>query len=124
MSPVLLHAAAFDSVISQVALLNPYSSYQSFVENRFYKPDFVYSLVPGALTSYDLPDLSAALAPRKLFIACTTDCNGQQDDAQEIEKYLKITENAYKAKNAGGQLRIGAFHPAGISEILDAWYLE
>src|SRR5690606_31493132 len=48
MSPVLLHAAAFDPIISRVALIAPYSSYRSFVNNRYYNSDFVYSLVPGA----------------------------------------------------------------------------
>ncbi len=125
MAPVLLHAAAFNPVISQVILLNPYSSYQSFVENRFYKPDFVYSLVPGALTSYDLPDLAAALAPRKLFIAGATDCNGKQVNIPEIEKYLKITEDIYKVGNADKLLRIVALEPSEeISEVLDTWYPE
>jgi cephalosporin-C deacetylase-like acetyl esterase len=45
MSPVLLHAAAFDPTISRVTLIRPYSSYQAFTENRFYNPKFVYSLV-------------------------------------------------------------------------------
>src|SRR5690554_749898 len=35
MSPVLLHAAVFDSVISRVSLIEPYSSYSDFVLNRF-----------------------------------------------------------------------------------------
>ncbi len=105
MSPLLLHAAAFDSVISRVALINPYSSYRSFVENRFYTPRFVYSLVPGALTGYDLPDLAASLAPTKLLITGMTDANSQADD-EALSKDLKIVKDAYRLSGKGDQLEI------------------
>ncbi len=105
MSPVLLHAAAFNSVISRVALIKPYSSYRSFVMNRFYDPQFVHSLVPGALTAYDLPGLAATLAPAKLLIAGMTDANRQTDE-EEISKDLKVIEDAYQLINAGNQLEV------------------
>ena len=103
MSPVLLHAAAFDPTISRVTLIRPYSSYQAFTENRFYNPKFVYSLVPGALTAYDLADLAATLAPRELVVEDITDVNG---------KIIRIDENdfgiviqAYSKKGALDQLQ-------------------
>ncbi len=105
MSPVLLHAAAFNTVISRVALIEPYSSYRSFVMNRFYDPQFVHSLVPGALTAYDLPDLAATLAPVKLLIAGMTDANRQTNE-EEISKDLKVIEDAYQLINAGNQLEV------------------
>jgi len=105
MSPVLLHAAAFNPVFSRVALIKPYSSYRSFVMNRFYAPRFVNSLVPGALTAYDLPDLAASLAPAKLLIFGMTDANRQINEDQ-ISKDLKIIEDAYHLKNAKDQLEI------------------
>ena len=46
MAPVLLHAAAFDQGITRIALIEPYSSYQSIVMNRFYDPSFIYGVVP------------------------------------------------------------------------------
>ena len=55
MAPVLLHAAAFDNLISRVALVKPYSSYRSVVMNRFYNYDFVNSFVARSLLAYDLP---------------------------------------------------------------------
>lgn len=94
MLTILLHAVVFNSVVSRVALIKPYSSYRSFVMNRFYESRFIYSLVPGALTMYDLPDLAAAYAPAKLLIAGMTNCNGQFDK-KEISKDLKIIEDAY-----------------------------
>ncbi len=106
MAPVMLYAAAFDPQITRVALIEPYSSYRSIVMNRFYYPGFVQNLVPGALTAYDLPDLEASLAPRKLMMAGTTDGNGEKTDQKSINEDLEIIRTSYKSKNAGGQLII------------------
>jgi len=106
MSPVLLHAAAFEPSITRVALIEPYSSYQSIVMNQFYNPKFVYSTVPGALKAYDLPDLAASLAPRKLMMAGVTDGLGNTIDNESINRDIAIIKNAYRFKNADGQLDI------------------
>jgi len=106
MAPVMLYAAAFDTDITRIALIEPYSSYQSLVMNRFYYPGFVQNLVPGALTAYDLPDLAACLTPRKLLMAGTTDGNVERTDQKSIGKDLAIIRTAYQSKNAGGQLII------------------
>jgi hypothetical protein len=105
LTPVLLHAAAFNADITRIALIVPYSSYQSIVMNRFYDPKFVYSIVPGALEAYDLPDLAASLAPRKLLIAGVTNGNSNMD-ADDINKDLYIIKTAYGCKNAEQQLII------------------
>lgn len=97
MSPVLLHAAVFDSVISRVSLIEPYSSYSDFVLNRFYNPRFVHSLVPGALTGYDLPDLAACLAPSKLLIVGMTDVNGKVNQ-EKFPKDLELVKDAYQLR--------------------------
>jgi len=60
--------------------------------SQFYKADFIHSAVAGSLMAYDLPDLSASLAPRKLIIAGITDCMGHvviPDSIQEDIKSLK-----------------------------------
>src|SRR4030042_5744578 len=90
MAPVMLYASAFDTGISRIALIEPYSSYRSVVMNRFYYPGFVQNLVPGALTAYDLPDLTATLAPRQLIIAGTTDGNNEKKEQERIDKELAI----------------------------------
>ncbi|MCU0472162.1 MAG: alpha/beta hydrolase family protein [Bacteroidales bacterium] len=46
--------------------------------DRFYYPGFVQNLVPGALSAYDLQDLAATLAPRRLLLVGTTDGNGKK----------------------------------------------
>ncbi|MBI4623590.1 MAG: acetylxylan esterase [Verrucomicrobia bacterium] len=111
MSPVLLHAAAFEPTITRVALIEPYSSYQSIAMNRFYQPAFVHSTVPGVLKAYDLPDLAASLAPRKLMLAGVTDGFGKTADSGSIDKDLDIIRTAYRARNADGQLNIASLRP-------------
>lgn len=106
MSPVLLHAAAFDSTITRIALIEPYSSYLSLVTNRFYNPRFIHSAVPGALTAYDLPDLAATLAPRKLMMVGVTDGTGNSADSENISKDLSVIKAAYHNQRAGNQLNI------------------
>jgi hypothetical protein len=106
MSPILLHAAAFDSTITRIALVEPYSSYRSIAMNRYYSPEFVHSLVPGALPNYDLPDLAASLGPRKLLMAGVTDGNGKSMDIEIINTDLAIIKTAYQYRNAGNQLKI------------------
>lgn len=111
MAPVLLYAAAFEPAITRIALIEPFSSYQSIVMNRYYNPRFVYSIVPGALTAFDLPDLAASLAPRKLIMAGVTDGLGNTTDSESINKDLNIIKTAYSARNADGQLNIVPLKP-------------
>jgi hypothetical protein len=105
MSPVLLHAAAFYPAITRIALIEPYSSYQSIVMYRFYNPAFLHSFVPGALKAYDLPDLAASLAPRKLMMVNVTDGLGKIDK-ESIKNDLAIIKNAYHFKNTDGEFNI------------------
>jgi hypothetical protein len=106
MSPVLLHAAAFDTSIRRVALIEPYSSYRSIVTNRFYNPAYLYSTVPGALQAYDLPDLEAALAPRNLMIAGMKDGTGKDSNDTGVNEDLSLIRSAYHDQNANEKLKI------------------
>lgn len=106
MAPVLLHAAAFDNLISRVALVKPYSSYRSVVMNRFYNYDFVNSFVARSLLAYDLPDLAALLAPRKLFISGITDGAGRIAAFESISEDVDLIRTSYQEKNADEQFNI------------------
>lgn len=121
MAPVMLHAAAFDPSITRIALIEPYSSYQSIVMNRFYDSRFVYSIVSGSLTAYDLPDLAATLAPRKLLMAGVTDGNGKSLNQETISKEMDVIQTTYRTRNADGQLTIVSLNP---TEKLNEYLLE
>ncbi|HLU90735.1 MAG TPA: acetylxylan esterase, partial [Cyclobacteriaceae bacterium] len=68
MCPMLLHAAAFDTSIQAVSLIGAPVSYKSMVMNKYYDQGFFRNAVAGALTAYDLSDLIASLAPRKVAL--------------------------------------------------------
>jgi hypothetical protein len=95
-APVLLHAAAFEPQISRVALVEPYSSYRSVVKSPRYSQSFLFSTVPAVIGQYDLPDLAASLAPRKLLIAGCTDGNANSTNTVEIEKDLTVVRTAFQ----------------------------
>jgi hypothetical protein len=106
MAPILLHVAAFDSAITRIALIEPYYSYRSIVMNRFYTPDFITGTVPAALTAYDLPDLAASLAPRKLLIAGIKDGADNNSDPDSINKDIQALKDMYHYRQADNALYI------------------
>jgi hypothetical protein len=74
--------------------------------NRFYNPVLISSTVPAALTAYDLPDLAASLAPRKIFIADITDTGPVASDTLYKYEDYNIVKTAYRNRQADGQLNI------------------
>ncbi len=122
MCPALLHVAVFDERISKVALLDPLISYNSIVMNRFYKPSFILSSVAGALTAYDLPDLCAAITPRKLLMVNVVDQNGKLAGKDLLEKELLFTKSVYSKKNVSDNLEICNWEAyQSIDEVFLSW---
>ena len=122
MAPVLLHAAAFDNDIEKVALINPYSSYRSIAMNERYNPHFIQSTVAGSIGIYDLPDLAASLAPKKILIVGVTDGNGSPDNSSDINKDLSVIRAAYEFKDAKDELQITpALSSAELNSALKSW---
>jgi hypothetical protein len=118
MAPVLLHASVFNPDISGVALLEPFSSYQSVVENRFYRSSFIPATVPGALTAYDLPDLAACIAPRKLLVAGMTDGSGNSLTEDEVRLEYGVTCKTYESIQSGNQLTIISSDEADFTDVV------
>ncbi|KAA9038658.1 prolyl oligopeptidase family serine peptidase [Ginsengibacter hankyongi] len=106
MSPLLLHAAAFDKDIQKVALISPYSSYRSIVLNEHYDPHFIQSTVAGSIGVYDLPDLAGSLAPKKLLLTGVTDGDGNTGNSKDINRDLSVIKAAYKFKSEENKLQI------------------
>lgn len=121
MGPVLLHSAAFDSSIARIALIKSYSSYRSIVMNRFYEPRFIPSSVAGALQAYDLPDLAASLAPRKMLVAGVTNGAGQTIGGESIIRDLEVIRAAYKQEKTNGEVTITTHPLANLDELLTDW---
>ena len=90
-----LYAAVLDRRIRKLVLEGMLSSYNSIVENKIHRQVFE-SVVPGALKFYDLPDLVATLAPRKVSIVSSTDPLGHDLSANEVRKEYGRALEAYR----------------------------
>ncbi|MDY0099903.1 MAG: acetylxylan esterase [Bacteroidales bacterium] len=122
MAAVMLHAACFSQDISSMMLVNPLLSYRQIVMNRLYDPRLVQCAVAGALEEYDLPDLAAAFAPRRLFIAGTSESSDERTTATVNEADLAIVREAYSRLKANENLRINLVTSGkGLQDLLIEW---
>jgi len=121
MAPVLLHAASFNKDISRLALIEPYSSYRSIVMSPRYDPKFLHSTVAGAIGKYDLPDLAASLAPRKLLMIGVTDGNGDRSDTSAIAQDLSVIKKAYQHQAQDKLQIVPAGTVNGLRDNLKIW---
>jgi cephalosporin-C deacetylase-like acetyl esterase len=76
--PVVLHAALLDEKgsIAGVTLERSLTSWDDLVEQGLSR-DQLGNVVPGALRDYDLPELAARLAPRRVEIRVPVDASGR-----------------------------------------------
>ena len=98
MAPVLLHAAVQDQRIQRIALIEPYVSYASIAMEMFFSAKYIPNMVPGAIQKYDLPDLEACLAPRRLMMLNTHNGAGEQLSNTAILNETSVVKRAYASK--------------------------
>lgn len=109
----LIHAASFDTSIKKMVLVGSLVSYSSVVLNRFYRVGLTknenggvehpYEVnfswgVAGALAAYDLPDLIASIAPRKIVMADTKNQMNEIVPDFEIRNELYFPLSVYDKK--------------------------
>ena len=100
MCPVLLHAAAFTNNIDGIALIEPYASYLSIIDTRYYNPSYLEGFVPGALQAYDLPYLAASVAPRRIIMQNVKAGSGKEADSAAVRAEYAVASELYKSKGA------------------------
>jgi pimeloyl-ACP methyl ester carboxylesterase len=101
----LLFAAVLDERIRKVVLEGMLISYQTTVDQRIHRQVFEH-VVPGALRSYDLPELVAALAPRQVWVVNGVDALGHQVGIGEVRKQYARSLEAFRASGLEASLRI------------------
>ncbi|MGC8794470.1 MAG: alpha/beta hydrolase [Bryobacteraceae bacterium] len=79
----LLHAAVLDDRIRKVALERSLGAWECVVRHRIHRGVFE-NVIFGVLKSYDLPDLAATLAPRKLWLIDAVNQLGQPMRPDEV----------------------------------------
>ncbi len=124
MASTLLHTAAINPSIREIALVEPLSSYRSLVSHRFYHSPFITGAVPGMLIAYDLPDLAATLAPRNLLMINPLNGAGTPIPDAALKEELGVLQQAYRGH--AGRLQILQAVPAEqiVTRIGDAWLSE
>ena len=133
----LLHAAAFDPSIKNLALIGSPVSYRSIVMNRFYsigrsernKKDLGHPYevnfnwgIAGVLTGYDLPDLIACIAPRKVALSGLKDQMLEPANDQLIQEETAFPAKVYATKNVPENLKFPNSHES--LETITDWAFE
>ena len=88
----LLHAAIFDNRIQKIGLIRPIVSFAEIALSFKYSASSIPSTVAGAIEKYDLPDLMAAVCPRKLMIVQSQAASNKND---EKGSYLSYPMDVY-----------------------------
>jgi hypothetical protein len=102
----LLHAAVFNETIGNICLVRAPAVWSDIVMTRLYKPDFIPSAVSGAINEYDLPDLGAALAPRKLLLIDPIAADGEVIESGKGHNYWSFLKSAYSKKSVPEHFRM------------------
>jgi len=116
----LVHAAAFDTSINNIALIGSLISYQSIAMNKFHtigitkrpnsdywhpvEVDFSWGIA-SVLTAYDLPDLIGSIVPRRVVLADLRDQMLEPAPTELINREMEFPLSVY-AKQAPGNLKI------------------
>ena len=105
--PAALHAAVMTPEWRQITLEGGLLSW-SHVARTPITQNQLANVLPGVLEDYDLPDLAAALAPRKLTIRGPVDAAGKKVTSEVLEMAYGKVRAAYKAAGAEGNLVLEA----------------
>ena len=123
--PALLHAAVFEPSISRAGFIGPPASYRVIAMNRFYEYNISFTWgAAGALTAYDLPDLAACIAPRKLLFAGVKDNMKEPAPASLINREFEFPRSVYSSKNVSGNLKILETITGEERDELIEWWIE
>ncbi|MBN2413569.1 xylan esterase, partial [candidate division KSB1 bacterium] len=121
--PALLHAAVFEPSIKATALINSPVSYMEIVNNKVYNysMSFIWG-VAGALNEYDLPDLAACIAPRKLLMIDVKDAMKHPASNQLVKDELEFPLSVYRSGEKPENFRIESNIGDGdIDSFFDWW---
>jgi dienelactone hydrolase len=105
--PAVLHAAVLEERFTEVVLDHGLLSWSSVVRTPVTAGQLA-NVVPGVLAFYDLPDLAALIAPRKLTIKGPVDPAGKPVTQGELEAAYARARQAYKAAGAEQNLVLQA----------------
>lgn len=100
-SSSLLHASILGADFDEIALIDPMPTFQNIVSDKDYDSKFIPFTVAGALPHYDLPDLTAAFAPKKMMFF-----QGKEAVNDKSIWHLGVVEKQYASKNSEANLSV------------------
>ena len=112
--PPLLHAASLEPRLRATAFLNAPLSWEFLLEHRYYSLSLGMTVVPSALTRYDLPDLLGLTDSRRTLALDPVGGDGEPASAELREKTTR-TVNQLR-KETGGEFIIAVSNDAGTQE--------
>jgi hypothetical protein len=89
--------------------------------HKLYEPSLIPSTVAGALTAYDLPDLAASLAPRKLLMIDVVDQNGEMAGKDISQEDFAVIYDAYSVRGAKGNFIISSEDAQSMETVFSDW---
>jgi dienelactone hydrolase len=93
-----LFAAALDPGIAELYLAGGLVSYRNVFETEEYGAAFA-NFIPGILLHTDLPEVAAAIAPRRIVLAGTVNASGDALEAAEVSKLYQSANVEVRARS-------------------------
>lgn len=118
MAPALLYAAVFNQSISSVTLVGSLLSYKLLAMNKFYDRYLLKYFTAGMLKEFDIPDLVANIAPRRIALIDTKDQMRQSATNELLNKELFFPRSVYTQKNVPENIRLVA-DEGELSSVID-----
>lgn len=116
----VLHAALLEPAIQQIALIRPFLSFAEIAMTERYDPSFLPSAVAGAIPHYDLPDLMAAMAPRRILIVDPLTASGERFTEPAKAKVMQFPRQVYE-DHQGELICKSTSQPSDANEVLLDW---
>jgi pimeloyl-ACP methyl ester carboxylesterase len=111
----VLHAAALDESVSAAAVTNTLASYAAIVDHEIYTIRYAM-FTPGVLRKYDLPDVAALVAPRRLTVINPVDEMQRPLDPDRAAEMYKAPATIFDLAGAGSGFSV--VHALSAPEIL------
>jgi cephalosporin-C deacetylase-like acetyl esterase len=100
----VLLSAVLDARLHSMLLDHPVATYASIVESKAYSLDLTWFLF-DVLNHFDLPDLTALVAPRPCWILNATNAQGEALAESEVQHLYRNAAGQFKNLGAGEQIR-------------------
>ena len=93
------YAAALDARVRGVVLVGGMLSYRSIVDDHFYRQP-LSAFLPGVIAAYEVRDILAAVAPRRLIVINPEDARRRPADEATAVRELAWTRDIYRIAGA------------------------